>query len=141
MGVMTAPGSSNVRGTMAGIAEQREDKSGNRHIDARRSSKKPGRINLKAVAEVLAERGLDPTEAIIDILRPVDEAGEPTQCKLDPDTQARITLELLQYVQPKLKSVEIRAKVAATAFDINDEQAKRIAEEFLKASVAEDDED
>ncbi len=103
-------------------------------VDPKRSFKgKPGRINLKAVAEVLADRGLDPTEAIVDILRPIDpETGEPVASKLDPEVQARILNELLQYTQPKLKSSEVKAKVAATAFDINDEQARRIAEEFLK---------
>lgn len=107
------------------------------YLSYRRSSRMPGRINLKAVAEVLQERGLDPTEAIIDILRPVDEQGNPVPSRLDPDVQARILNELLQYTQPKLKSVEIKAKVAATAFDINDEQAKRIAEEFLKSGASE----
>jgi len=104
-------------------------------IDPRRSTgKRLGRINLRAVAEVLAERGLDPTEAIVNILQPVGEDGMPLPCKLEPDVQARILNELLQYTQPKLKSVEIKAKVAATAFDVNDEQAAKIATEFLRAS-------
>ncbi len=126
-----------VKGTMARIqAENKPDVKPPRV--SRRRSGKPGRINLKAVAEVLAERGLDPTEAIIDILQPVDpETGEDLPCRLDPDVQARILNELLQYTQPKLKSVEVRAKVAAAGFDINDEQAKRIAEEFLKGSTGE----
>jgi len=105
-----------------------------RHLPLNRSARTVGRINLKAVAEVLASRGLDPTEAIIDILQPVDENGNPVPSRLDADVQARILNELLQYTQPKLKSVEIRAKVAATSFDVNDAQAKRIAEEFLKAA-------
>ena len=45
--------------------------------------------------------------------------------------------ELLQYTQPKLKSVEIKARVVGTSFDVNDEQARRIAEEFLKAAASE----
>lgn len=104
-------------------------------LPASRSSRTPGRINLKAVAEVLAARGLDPTEEIINILRPVDENGNPTACMLDHDVQARVLNELLQYTQPKLKSIEVRAKVAATSFDINDVQARRIAEEFLIANT------
>ena len=97
---------------------------------------KPGRINLKAVAEVLAERGLDPTAEIIKILAPVDDAtGERTTSQLDPDVQARTWNELLQYTQPKLKSVEIKAKVAATAFDVSNDQARAIAEEFLRSGA------
>jgi hypothetical protein len=99
-------------------------------VPVRRSKmRQPGRINLKAVAEVLSERGLDPTEEIIEIIDGVDEHGRHL---IDADTRLRILNELLQYTQPKLKSVEIKAKVAATAFDVNDEQARRIAEEFLK---------
>lgn len=106
-------------------------------IDPKRSTKGRGRINLKAVAEVLAERGLDPTEAIVAILQPVDpDTGESLPSKLELDVQARILNELLQYTQPKLKSVEIKAKVAATSFDVNNDQARRIAEEFLKLGTA-----
>lgn len=116
--------SGHLAGTMGSLAVPDVDKG--RYVLMNQSSKAPGKINLKAVSEVLMERGLDPTQALIDIL----ESG-----KLDADVQARILNELLQYTQPKLKSVEIKAKVAATAFDVNDEQAKRIAEEFLKSGV------
>jgi hypothetical protein len=101
------------------------------HLPVHRSSRTPGRINLRAVAEVLAARGLDPTEELVDIVDAVDDRGRPI---LDPEVRARILNELLQYTQPKLKSIEVRGKVAATSFDINDEQAKKIAEEWLKAS-------
>lgn len=103
------------------------------YLSGKRSNK-PGRINLRAVSEVLMARGLDPTEELINILQPTDEDGNPAESKLDLDVQARILNELLQYTQPKLKSVEIKARIAATSFDVNDEQAKRIAEEFLKAT-------
>lgn len=110
-----------------------------RYIPANKTANRPNRINLKAVAEVLMEQGLDPTEEIIRILRPVDpETGLPLRCLLDEDVQARILNELLQYTQPKLKSIEVRAKVAATSFDVNDLQARVIAEEFLLASNRQD---
>jgi hypothetical protein len=86
-----------------------------------------GGINLRAVAEVLSELGMDPAVELVKIV----QAGS-----LPPDVHARILNELLQYTQPKLKSIEVRAKVAATSFDVNDDQARRIAEEFLKASMA-----
>jgi hypothetical protein len=119
------------------LDEKKDDGSGkNRHIDPKRASRTPGRINLKAVAEVLAERGMDPTVEMLKLLVPgEDETGKPLPAVLDADVRARIWNELLQYTQPKLKSVEVRAKIAATAFDINDEQAKRIAEEFLRAAT------
>jgi hypothetical protein len=85
-----------------------------------------GRINLMAVADVLAEHGLDPAVELVKIVK---------TNKLPPDVTARVLNELLQYTQPKLKSVEVRGKVAVTAFDINDDQARAIAQEFLKASA------
>jgi hypothetical protein len=84
-----------------------------------------GRINLRAVSEVLQAAGMDPAEELVRIVK---------EGKLPLDIQARVLNELLQYTQPKLKSVEVRAKVVGTGFDINDAQAKRIAEEFLKAA-------
>lgn len=106
-------------------------------IKRQRTLRQPGRINLKAVAEVLAARGLDPTEALIDIISPVDEQGEPMDSPLDADVRARILNELLQYTQPKLKSIEVKGKVSLGVFDVTNEQARKIAEEFLLAKAAE----
>lgn len=68
-------------------------------IPRNRSARKPGHINLKAVAEVLSEEGMDLGLNLVRIL----QAGT-----LEPEVAARIQLELLQYVQPKLKAVEMR---------------------------------
>lgn len=127
-------------GTLAGTLSTQTPPTN--YTAGRKTGRAKGGINLRTVAAVLEEYGMDPTVEIIKILRPVDDEGNAVPSKLDPDVQARILNELLQYTQPKLKSVEVKAKVAATAFDINDAQAKRIAEEFLKASLsdAEDDE-
>jgi hypothetical protein len=67
-------------------------------LDPRRTSRKKGRINLKAVAEVLEARGLDPAEEILDIY----ESGA-----LEPDVAARVMLTMMEYVHAKKKSVEI----------------------------------
>ena len=80
-----------------------------------------GGMNLRAVADVLAAEGLDPTVEIVKILKaqkPVltrsgtqvlDADGEPAmQDVLDGDTRARVLLELQQYVAPKLKAVEVK---------------------------------
>ena len=53
---------------------------------------------------------------------------------VDSDTRTRVNLELLQYVQPKLKSIEVKAKVAAAGFDVSDEQARRLAEAFIEGT-------
>lgn len=108
-------------------------------IDPARSMR-AGKINLKAVAEVLSERGLDPTEEIAKILeaRFPDTVDRdtlevvPGRYVLDAETRAKILADLLQYCQPKLKSVEISGAVGIARLDITDEQARRLASEFLK---------
>lgn len=84
------------------------------------STKPTGRINLRAVAEACIEEGLDPATEIARALtktRPkvvdgqvvLDEHGVPVQVPvLDEETRLRTLTELLQYVQPKLKSVEVK---------------------------------
>lgn len=61
-------------------------------------SKSRGRLNLRAVAEVLAEHGLDPTVELVKIIE---------SDKLDPEVRAKLLTTLLEYVHPKKKSVEI----------------------------------
>ena len=104
----------------------------NKHVDPKRTARRPGRINLKSVAEVLEARGMDPTEALVNILQPMDEEGNALSCRLPPDIQARILNELLQYTQPKLKSIEIRGRLGVAGFNPSDEQARAMAEEFLR---------
>ena len=80
-----------------------------------------GRINLRAVAEACVEEGLDPAVEIVKALKrripkvmsngmPVlDENGEPVYVDaVDQDTKLRTLNELLQYMQPKLKAVEVK---------------------------------
>lgn len=110
-----------------------------------RASKIPGRINLKAVADALAEEGLDPTTEMIRVLKakiPVtDRQGNPVIDlvtgeqrmidMIDPDTKLRTLNELLQYTQPKLKSVEMKV---SGSFELTDEQLDaRIAGLMAKA--------
>lgn len=91
----------------------------------------PGRkspaVDLKKVAEVLQDEGLDPTAEIVRILK----SGE-----LDGALTARIHLELLQYCQPKLKAVELTGKngEALTIKHLDGTQAARIAAEVLRAT-------
>ena len=74
----------------------------NKHLPQNRSSKRKDKINLRAVGEVLAARGLDPTDRLVDII----ESGS-----LEPDVESRTLLTLLEYVQPKRKSVEVSGTV------------------------------
>ena len=91
-------------------------RSGDTYIK-KRSSKKEGRINLRAVAEVLTEEGLDPASELIRIIR----SGT-----LDAKTQASVLNELLQYTQPKLKAVEVKNKV-----ELNDDQVDARLKELM----------
>lgn len=88
-------------------------------------SKKGGKINLRAVEEVLAEYGLDLTEEVAKVLK----SGQ-----LDAGMQATVALKLMEYVRPKLKSVDIKADVKATHEYVGEDQKQRIAEEILRAS-------
>lgn len=114
-------------------------------LGASRKSRTPGRINLRAVAEVLTEEGLDPAAEMVRILReqiPVttrngDPVIDPTTGKqrmvdaVDPDTKLRMLNELLQYTQPKLKSVEVKVDPSS---ELTDEQLdKRITSLLQKA--------
>lgn len=81
--------------------------------------KKSG-INLRKVAEVLAEYNMDPTVEIVKVLPQLDDA-----------LKAKVMLELIQYIQPKLKSIEVNATVQ----ELTPEQAKkRLAHLMGKAS-------
>lgn len=142
---------SNAYGTAGKMADSATPSKKKPHLPASRTANRPGRINLKAVAEVLAARGLDPTEEIINLLLPpVDGNGQPVPGRdgkpmgsaLEPDVRARIWNELLQYTQPKLKSVDVKVKGAIATFNVSPEQARKIAEEYLRSEIettAEDD--
>jgi hypothetical protein len=73
------------------------------------------------VSEALIEEGMDPTLEMIKILKKevavldingkarVNKDGTPMmRSALDDDTKLRTLNELLQYTQPKLKSVEMK---------------------------------
>lgn len=122
-----------------------ESNAGRRYA-IQRSSKRPGRINLKAVAEALCDAGLDPTEAMIDILQkqvPVfTPTGKPlidpktkkqvTRPAVDDDTKLRTLNELLQYTQPKLKAVEMKV---SGSLELSSEQVdERIKALLTKAA-------
>lgn len=57
------------------------------------------KLNLKAVAEILVEEGLDPTRELVRIIK--------KEGALDPEVRARLLTTLMEYVHPKKKSVEI----------------------------------
>lgn len=57
-------------------------------------------INLRAVAEVLEQEGLDPTVEIVRVLKDAD-------ADLSPDLRLKTLSTLLEYTQSKKKSLEI----------------------------------
>lgn len=72
-------------------------------------------VNLKDVAAVLASYGLDPAVEIAGILAPCDVVGEGGEIEgqlyqLDARERVKALLELMQYVRPKLKAVEVTVK-------------------------------
>jgi hypothetical protein len=92
-----------------------------RQYPVKRSSKVPHLINLKAVAEALIDEGLDPAAEIARVLkgRPmIDDNGNPVidpvtgqevmEHLVDPEIRLRTLNSLLEFVQPKLKAVEVK---------------------------------
>jgi hypothetical protein len=71
------------------------------------------------VAEALAEEGLDPATELIRII----QAGS-----LEPKVQASILNELLQYTQPKLKSIEVKGK-----FELTEEQIDNRIQSLMRS--------
>ena len=82
---------------------------------------RPQTFRLRQVAEACIDAGLDPAAEILRALtervpvldrsgQPVlDHSGEPlTIDRVDAETRLRTLNELLQYVQPKLKAVEVK---------------------------------
>lgn len=97
-------------------------------------------LNLRRVAEVLGQYGLDPSVEIAEILTPVIEVDTDTgveveRHRLPPETRANILLELMQYAHPKLKAVEM--KVEGTIAGMTQEQIDtRLKALIAKASGA-----
>jgi hypothetical protein len=107
------------------------------------TAKQPHRINLKAVAEACMDEGLDPATEITKALNKqiplfkngqqvFDDNGLPVMVHLvDSDTRLRTLNELLQYVQPKLKSVEVKM---SGSLELSGEQLdQRLASLIAKA--------
>lgn len=80
-----------------------------------------GAFNLKAVSDACVLAGLDPASEIVRVLQSkkqlLDRSGKPVLDadgnpvfidEIDTETRLRTLNELLQYVQPKLKTVEVK---------------------------------
>lgn len=122
--------------------------SGRIHQSRRSSASHAGgvhRINLKAVAEALAEEGMDPTVEILRILKTkiplttrngtqvLDDQQRPIMVDaIEPDVKLRTLNSILEYTQPKLKAVEMKV---SGHLDLSDEQIDaRLAALMAKAA-------
>ncbi len=98
-----------------------------------------GKLNLRAVADVLESYGLDPIEEIAKVIvaqEPVVQGGQPVLDKdgkplmkpvLGADVRLRSLLELAQYSRPKLKAIEVTTK----APELTDDQIDRRLEALM----------
>ena len=104
------------------------------------------RINLRTVAEACVDEGLDPAVEIPKALNAkiplkregkqvYDENGDPVMVHLlDAETRLRTMSELLQYIQPKLKAVEVKM---SGNLELSSEQLdQRLAALLAKAQKA-----
>lgn len=90
-----------------------------------RNRLRPGSFNLRKVAEVLESYGLDPTETIAEALVPVvtidpDTGIEMHEHRLSAEERARLAMQLMEYLHPKLKSVDM--KIDGTLAGMTQEQ-------------------
>lgn len=81
-------------------------------------------FNLRGVAEVLAEAGLDPTAELVRVLKETrvvtdrngnaiidKDTGEPVREPIiDHTLRVKVLMEMQQFVSPKLKAVEVTVK-------------------------------
>lgn len=131
--------------TVADLTGGITPQTGRDHMRRRSSAVMPGRINLKAVAEALADEGLDPAVEIPRVLkaqRPVldrsgqlvlDENGKPRmESVVDADTKLRTYTELLGYLQPKLKAVEVKM---SGSLELSEEQLNQRLTALLAKAV------
>ncbi len=115
------------QGVMPGTAETQQIF----HGPGGRASRS-GKLNLRAVADVLESYGLDPIEEIARVMverEPVlDDRGQPvigadgkplTKPVLDKQTFLKTAIELAQYSRPKLKAIEVTTKQDMTPEEID----------------------
>lgn len=130
--------------TVQDLAGANAPLTGRQHPAQRSLARYPGtpKINLRQVAEACLEEGLDPATEIVRVLRGrpmVDDAGNEV---IDPATGAPVMVHdvesdvrlrtlnsLLEFVQPKLKAVEVKM---SGSLELSDEQL----DARLKALIA-----
>jgi hypothetical protein len=128
------------------VGQARKRNTGHGHA-GRMTSKKKGGINLKTVAQACIDEGLDPAVEIARVLatkvpvldrkgkQKLDENGKPMTVDLiDPDTKLRTLTQLLEYNQPKLKSIEhnVSGTVDLTAEQLDQRIAALLAKAVTK---------
>ncbi len=71
-------------------------------------------FNVRAVADVLIEYGYDPTAEMVRILKGTPDPDNPerTNYALDAKSRALLCNELMKYIHPQKKAVEVDQRVA-----------------------------
>lgn len=105
-------------------------------------------FNLRGVAEVLAEAGLNPAEELVRVLKErrvvtdrngnaiLDEKGEPvTEPTIDHTLRVKVLMEMQQFVAPKLKAVEVTVKEPDLTEEQIDQRIAALQEKQARAAV------
>lgn len=114
--------------------------------DHRVTAKNRSKINISEVARACVEHGLDPAVEIARVLKgqplvdpntgevlvdPVTGEAE-VQHLVSPEVRLRTLLSLIEYVQPKLKAVDVKV---SGSVELSDEQLDQRLEALLQRGV------
>ena len=78
-------------------------------------------FNIRAVAEVLTDNGYDPAEEMVKILQGEADPNDPGQRLYRVDTKTRLQFanELLKYVHPQRKAVDVEQRVQYSGAELD----------------------
>lgn len=89
-------------------------------------------FNIRAVAEVLVEYGYDPTQSMVEILQGEPDPDAPESdpnrriFRVDAKTRLQFANELLRYIHPQRKAVEVDQKVQLKGAELDTRLAQAL---------------
>ena len=112
------------------------------------ANKNASGFNLRGVAEVLAEAGLNPTEELVRVLTErrvitdrngnavVGPDGQPmTEPIIDHVLRTKVLMELQQFVAPKLKAVEVTVREPELSEEQIDQRIAALQQKQARAAI------